>query len=79
MLQSSNEDLELRSIRRGGLQRMAALGVELETIRWFSNHTSVEMLLRYLDWGAVAATRKAAILSAVQGTLASIVNCTARP
>ena len=51
MLTSVNEELELRSIRRGGLQRMASLGFTLERILNFSRHSDTPMLMRYLGWG----------------------------
>lgn len=53
MLLSVNEALELRSIRRGGLQAMAGAGFELEEMRLLSQHRSTEMLLRYLNYGSV--------------------------
>lgn len=49
-----DEQLELRSIRRGGLQHMAKLRMTLSEIRLFSQHASDKMLLRYLNWGTVA-------------------------
>jgi uncharacterized pyridoxal phosphate-containing UPF0001 family protein len=46
--------LELRSIRRGGLMAMAALGTDPEKIRdLYSKHKSTQMLLNYLDAGSV--------------------------
>lgn len=48
----------LTAVRRGSLQCMAAAGVELETLRGFSGHSSIEMLLHYLDYG-----KKAGVLS----------------
>ena len=47
-------DLELRSVRRGGLQLMATLGFPWETILSFSKHGSTAMLMKYLDKGAVS-------------------------
>ena len=49
-----DEQLELRSIRRGGPQHMAKLRMTLSEIRLFSQHASDKMLLRYLNWGTVA-------------------------
>lgn len=43
----------LLSVRRGGLQRMALNGVELDQILHYSRHTTTSMLRRYLNWGAV--------------------------
>ena len=53
-LSTVDERLEVRSIRRGGLQHMASLGMTTDEIRDFSKHTSNEMLMRYLAWGQVA-------------------------
>ena len=52
-----DERLELRSIRRGGLQNYASLGFELDEIRVFSKHTNDDMLMRYLNWGQCAEAR----------------------
>jgi hypothetical protein len=44
------EQLEARSVRRGGLQAMAAMGMTMETIQtFFSQHRSIRMLREYLD------------------------------
>ncbi len=52
LLRQIDPDLELRSIRRGGLQHMASLpGVKLKHVLKFSQHKSESMLRRYLDWG----------------------------
>lgn len=65
MLTSINEQLELRSIRRGGLQRMAGQGIPLTTVIQFSRHADEKMLMRYLSWGAHAADRQQSMLQAV--------------
>lgn len=57
LLAAIDERLEIRSIRRGGLQHMASQKVPISTIRLLSQHKSDEMLLRYLDWGRVATQR----------------------
>jgi integrase len=57
MLTSVNDQLELRSIRRGGLQRMANLGVKIEIVLEHSRHSDVSMLMRYLSWGPPFAMR----------------------
>jgi hypothetical protein len=44
--------LEIRSVRRGGLQVMAMAGMSYEAILEFSKHRDLPMLLRYLDDGA---------------------------
>lgn len=43
---------DVRALRRGGLQHMALMGVPVETILHFSKHRSVEMLYKYLHFGA---------------------------
>jgi hypothetical protein len=58
MLLSVNDSLELRSIRRGALHRMANLGTPLEQILEFSKHADVKMLMRYLNWGEQAVDRQ---------------------
>jgi integrase len=50
-LRISNPTIGTRAIRRGSLQAMAEAGVEHETLMTFSGHTSVNTLLRYLNWG----------------------------
>lgn len=51
MLTSVDEQLELRSVRRGGLTRMASMGFPLDKILLFSQHRDPQMLRRYLNWG----------------------------
>jgi len=58
MLNAVNDNLELRSIRRGGLHLMGTSGHSLETILNFSRHADQKMLMRYLNWGSVAADRR---------------------
>ena len=49
-----NPEYELRSIRRGGLQALAATGIDPETLRTqYSKHSSLQMLVRYLNHGAL--------------------------
>jgi hypothetical protein len=55
MLKDAHEDLQLRSVRRGGLQRLAAAGATLEELLMFSHHANTDMLLRYLGWGRKSA------------------------
>jgi hypothetical protein len=62
LLSLIDERLEIRSIRRGGLQHMASLRHELQHIRLFSQHRSEEMLLRYLNWGQAAEAQNDEIL-----------------
>lgn len=68
MLTSVNEQLELRSIRRGGLHRMAQLGHKIESILEFSRHADAKMLMRYLNWGEHAEDRQQEMLKIVDGT-----------
>jgi hypothetical protein len=68
MLTSVNDQLELRSLRRGGLQRMAGLGVKLETVLHFSRHSDVSTLLRYLNWGKHATHRQQEMLDAIDSS-----------
>jgi len=42
---------DLRSVRRGAAQTLAAKGVPMETILLFTRHTDVKMLRRYLRFG----------------------------
>jgi hypothetical protein len=44
-------ELEVRSIRRGALQTLAAVQTPEQVLLQFSGHTNVQMLRRYLDWG----------------------------
>jgi integrase len=68
MLTSVNDSLELRSFRRGGLQRMAQRAVPLNTILQFSRHSDVNMLMRYLNWGQHATQRQAEMIEVVDLT-----------
>lgn len=52
VLQQVNPALEIKSIRRGGAQRLAALGFTHEEIReHFTHHTSLRTLREYLGYG----------------------------
>ena len=52
LLHRIDAKLELRSIRRGGLQHMASQeDTTLQEVLDHSRHTDVDMLNRYLDWG----------------------------
>ena len=50
-LRTSNMALDIRSLRRGAAQKMAAEGVPLATILTFTKHVDVAMLKRYLHFG----------------------------
>jgi integrase len=65
MIASVNDRLELRSFRRGGLQRMAQLGFSVESILKFSRHSDASMLYRYLSWGQEAAHSRKEMLEIV--------------
>jgi integrase len=68
MLASVNDQLELRSFRRGGLQRMANLGIKIEIVLEHSRHRDVQMLMRYLAWGQFATHRQQEMIEAVDAT-----------
>lgn len=57
-LRRVDSKLECRSIRRGAIQTMAAAGVSEEIMMYFSGHTSVKTLRRYLNWGKEGRLRK---------------------
>jgi len=57
ILREVDPSLNLRAMRRGSLQALAAVESDLAKIRQFSGHTSDETLLRYLDWGKHARQR----------------------
>jgi integrase len=73
LLTQLDERLEIRSIRRGGLQHMASLGHQLPQMRLFSKHRSDEMLLRYLNWGQAAEALNEEILQ-VSTTMTAACN-----
>ena len=55
-------ELELRSIRRGGLQHLASRpNAKLDEVLLFSRHSDKEMLRRYLDHGLYAREEEDAI------------------
>jgi hypothetical protein len=67
-LRTVNSRLEQRSLRRGSLQTLAKdPAMTDELLLWYSGHTSVRMLLRYLGWGMQAAHRARAT-ARVDGT-----------
>ncbi len=69
MLATIDDNLELRSIRRGGLQYMAAQGMELPEILLFSKHSSEDMLRRYLNWGRLAKAEQNQMLDCIEPAL----------
>ena len=53
-----NKKLGQRAVRRGALQALAAdPNVSLQTLMQYSGHKREETLMRYLDWGRMAAGR----------------------
>lgn len=55
ILAATDPSLELRSIRRGGLQQLMKLpGATMAGVLRYSQHKSTDMLRRYLDYGALA-------------------------
>lgn len=60
--------LELRSLRRGGLVRLAQSS-PLETVQLFSRHATKQMLLRYLSWGIYAKEQHAKMNGAITHSL----------
>jgi hypothetical protein len=57
VLRRINPRWDLHSLRRGALTDLAQLH-PLETVRTFSGHKNLPMLLRYLRWGLYAGERK---------------------
>lgn len=69
MLMKTNPDLELRSIRRGGLQRMAQLGFSMQKIIAFSRHADEPMLMRYLGWGQCSTHLRSGMIEVVDAQI----------
>jgi hypothetical protein len=65
MIVCVNDELELRSLRRGGLHLMAENGQPLSSIIKFSRHADIDMLMRYLNWGTVSTNHRDEMISAV--------------
>lgn len=72
MITSINDQLELRSFRRGGLHRLAQSGIPLEEVRLFSRHADVAMLMRYLNWGQHAQQQKETMIEALKVSTTSL-------
>ena len=68
-LKAVDIDLELRSIRRGGLTNMALRGESMQTMLTFSQHRSNGMLLRYLHNGAACMSTALEQTSVLQRTM----------
>jgi hypothetical protein len=50
-LHERNPNFDLRSLRRGALQALAAKGYSDDLLMQFSGHTTTKSLYRYLNWG----------------------------
>ena len=61
---------DLRALRRGALQALAKANIDLEIVRVFSGHTTVQMLLRYLGRGLAAGKRSQEGAAAAKKALA---------
>lgn len=78
LLSLIDDRLELRSVRRGGLQHMANAGYPMETLLLFSKHRDQSMLLRYLNWGAESADH-AKTMGEVTRTMTAAIEPPPRP
>ena len=74
MITAVDPRLEIRSLRRGGLQRMAASGFPMDTVILFSKHKTTQMLLRYLNWGAASYHRNVQMANVVS-SVSQYVTC----
>lgn len=74
ILRSSRRGLELRSIRRGGLQALAACN-PLSTVLTFSKHASTSMLMRYLENGVACGPHVKEMCAAVARTAQPTRQC----
>ena len=54
VMAASVKGMDVRALRRGGLQAMAIAGTPLSVIIQFSKHATEKMLMRYLQHGIVA-------------------------
>ena len=68
-LRSHDEKCTLRALRHGALVALAEAGIDLETVLLFSGHTTVKMLLRYLNRGMSAGKRNAEAAQAARQVL----------
>ena len=86
VMKNTAEELDVRALRRGGLQLMALNGIPASIILTFSRHADLPMLYRYLQHGAVLmdqASRTADAIGTssqtwIQGSAESRI-CTAGP
>jgi hypothetical protein len=65
MIVCVNDNLELRSLRRGGLHLMALNNQPLTSIIKFSRHSDIDMLMRYLNWGTVSTNHRDEMISVI--------------
>jgi integrase len=77
MINSVADELELRSIRRGGLTHMAEAGTPIPTILLFSKHADEKMLMRYLGWGRASEHQRQQMIEVLDGTTTTLT-CTER-
>ena len=68
MITSIDDDLELRSFRRGGVQRMASMGFDTDTLLQFSRHADGQMLMSYLNWGQHSTHRQPTMIEVLDAT-----------
>lgn len=79
-LKQIDSELEIRSVRRGGLQRLAQIGFSIEEIReHFSKHTTCNMLNTYLEFGTHSIQQARAHRHAIQPREADSKWRTSRP
>ncbi|CUF10151.1 TATE DNA transposon, putative [Bodo saltans] len=60
---------DVRAIRRGRLQHLAACGASNEELRLLSGHKRVDTLLRYLGWGLYSSSAAVAALAREQAEI----------
>lgn len=74
LLDLVSPDLEVRSIRRGGLQHLAATGTPTNAILLLSQHRDEAMLMRYLDNGKRSAARTSEIMAMTSQTMEAVMH-----
>lgn len=76
---SGSESMESRSLRRGALQTLALAGTDEQTLMLFSGHSRPATLMRYLDFGSKASSRKTKTTEAAAAWLIPAVTSPAAP
>ena len=79
ILEDIDPSLEVRSVRRGGLQRMASSGMLYPDILRFSKHTSEASLNRYLNNGICAMGHLSDMKNKLSTTLPRYLSSNAAP